>query len=223
MRDSSLSACIQAVVAAEVGHLELAYDYFGEAALLDLGDIHHNTKRRPAPRVAGRRLDRGGRRLRRHAGSSRLARLRAAPSRGARPARLQAVLQGATGQGRGRPRACPLHAARGRRARDHPPRQRGDDPVRRTRGSPRIPACPARRLRGSRRDARLRGASRREQRSRRGEPLRRGRSAGASDAERSGHGPPAAPRTPSREAARGADPRARVATPPTRSRSHPRS
>jgi alpha,alpha-trehalose phosphorylase len=44
VRDSSLSASIQAVVAAEVGHLELAYDYFAEAALLDLGDIHHNTK-----------------------------------------------------------------------------------------------------------------------------------------------------------------------------------
>ena len=44
VRDSSLSASIQAVVAAEVGHLELAYDYFGEAALLDLGDIHHNTR-----------------------------------------------------------------------------------------------------------------------------------------------------------------------------------
>ena len=36
VRDSSLSACTQAVVAAEVGHLELAYDYFGEAALMDL-------------------------------------------------------------------------------------------------------------------------------------------------------------------------------------------
>jgi alpha,alpha-trehalose phosphorylase len=44
VRDSSLSACIQAVMAAEVGHLELAYDYFAEAARLDLGDIHHNTK-----------------------------------------------------------------------------------------------------------------------------------------------------------------------------------
>ncbi len=32
------------MVAAEVGHLELAYDYFAEAALLDLGDIHHNTR-----------------------------------------------------------------------------------------------------------------------------------------------------------------------------------
>jgi alpha,alpha-trehalose phosphorylase len=44
VRDSSLSACIQAVVAAEIGHLELAYDYFAEAALLDLGDINHNTR-----------------------------------------------------------------------------------------------------------------------------------------------------------------------------------
>jgi alpha,alpha-trehalose phosphorylase len=44
VRDSSLSACIQAVVAAEVGHLDLAFDYFAEAALLDLGDIHHNTR-----------------------------------------------------------------------------------------------------------------------------------------------------------------------------------
>jgi alpha,alpha-trehalose phosphorylase len=44
VRDSSLSACIQAIVAAEVGQIELAYDYFAEAALLDLGDIHHNTR-----------------------------------------------------------------------------------------------------------------------------------------------------------------------------------
>jgi alpha,alpha-trehalose phosphorylase len=44
VRDSSLSSFVQAVVAAEVGHLELAYDYFGEAALLDLGNLHHNTR-----------------------------------------------------------------------------------------------------------------------------------------------------------------------------------
>ena len=44
VRDSSLSAFVQAVVAAEVGNLELAYDYFGEAALLDLGNLHHNTR-----------------------------------------------------------------------------------------------------------------------------------------------------------------------------------
>jgi alpha,alpha-trehalose phosphorylase len=44
VRDSSLSACIQAAVAAEVGHVELAYDYFGEAALLDLDDLQHDTR-----------------------------------------------------------------------------------------------------------------------------------------------------------------------------------
>jgi alpha,alpha-trehalose phosphorylase len=44
VRDSSLSACIQAIVAAEVGHLDLSYDYFAEAALLDLDDIEHNTR-----------------------------------------------------------------------------------------------------------------------------------------------------------------------------------
>jgi alpha,alpha-trehalose phosphorylase len=44
VRDSSLSACVQATVAAQVGHLELAYDYFGEAALMDLGDLEHNTR-----------------------------------------------------------------------------------------------------------------------------------------------------------------------------------
>jgi alpha,alpha-trehalose phosphorylase len=43
VRDSSLSACTQAVVAAEVGHTGLAYDYAGEAALVDLHDLEHNT------------------------------------------------------------------------------------------------------------------------------------------------------------------------------------
>jgi len=44
VRDSSLSACTQAVMAAEVGHLDLAYDYLGEAALMDLKDLEHNTR-----------------------------------------------------------------------------------------------------------------------------------------------------------------------------------
>jgi alpha,alpha-trehalose phosphorylase len=43
VRDSSLSACTQAVVAAEVGYTELAYDYFAEAALMDLENLEHNT------------------------------------------------------------------------------------------------------------------------------------------------------------------------------------
>ena len=44
VRDSSLSACTQAVVAAELGHLELAYDYLAEAALMDLEDRNRNTR-----------------------------------------------------------------------------------------------------------------------------------------------------------------------------------
>jgi alpha,alpha-trehalose phosphorylase len=44
VRDSSLSACTQAVIAAEVGHLELAYDYFAEAAFMDLRDLEQNTR-----------------------------------------------------------------------------------------------------------------------------------------------------------------------------------
>jgi alpha,alpha-trehalose phosphorylase len=44
VRDSSLSACTQAAIAAEVGHLDLAFDYLGEAALMDLRDLQHNTR-----------------------------------------------------------------------------------------------------------------------------------------------------------------------------------
>jgi alpha,alpha-trehalose phosphorylase len=44
VRDSSLSACTQAVMAAEVGNLDLAFDYLGEAALMDLEDLEHNTR-----------------------------------------------------------------------------------------------------------------------------------------------------------------------------------
>ena len=44
VRDSSLSACTQSVMAAEVGQLELAYAYLAEAALMDLRDVQHNTR-----------------------------------------------------------------------------------------------------------------------------------------------------------------------------------
>jgi alpha,alpha-trehalose phosphorylase len=44
VRDSSLSAAIQAIVAAEVGQLDLAYDYFGETAFIDLRDLAFNTR-----------------------------------------------------------------------------------------------------------------------------------------------------------------------------------
>ncbi|MGV0635814.1 glycoside hydrolase family 65 protein [Mycolicibacillus trivialis] len=44
VRDSSLSAATQAVMCAHVGHLELAHDYAFEAALIDLRDLHANTR-----------------------------------------------------------------------------------------------------------------------------------------------------------------------------------
>jgi alpha,alpha-trehalose phosphorylase len=44
VRDSSLSAGTLAVVAAEVGHIDLAFDYFSEAVLMDIQDLEHNTR-----------------------------------------------------------------------------------------------------------------------------------------------------------------------------------
>jgi alpha,alpha-trehalose phosphorylase len=44
VRDSSLSAATQAIIAAEVGQLQLAYDYLGEAAFMDLYDLEHNVR-----------------------------------------------------------------------------------------------------------------------------------------------------------------------------------
>ncbi|MFG2359534.1 glycoside hydrolase family 65 protein [Streptomyces sp. NPDC048521] len=44
VRDSSLSACCQAVIAAQAGHPALAYAYTAEAALMDLHDLEHNTR-----------------------------------------------------------------------------------------------------------------------------------------------------------------------------------
>jgi alpha,alpha-trehalose phosphorylase len=43
VRDSSLSACCQAVIAAETGCSQLAYDYLAEAALMDIDDLERNT------------------------------------------------------------------------------------------------------------------------------------------------------------------------------------
>jgi alpha,alpha-trehalose phosphorylase len=41
--DSSLSACVQSIVAAEVGYEDLALDYFHQSLYLDLADTHDNT------------------------------------------------------------------------------------------------------------------------------------------------------------------------------------
>jgi len=40
--DSTLSAVVQAILAAEVGYQDLALEYFNESIYVDLGDLHHN-------------------------------------------------------------------------------------------------------------------------------------------------------------------------------------
>lgn len=44
VRDSSLSACMQGIIAAEVGHVELAFDYLCEAAFTDLDDLNGDSR-----------------------------------------------------------------------------------------------------------------------------------------------------------------------------------
>jgi len=59
-RDSSLSASCQAVMAAEVGYLELATTTWPEAALMDLDDSRTQHPRRSAHCLVGRNMDRVG-------------------------------------------------------------------------------------------------------------------------------------------------------------------
>jgi len=42
--DSSLSTCIQSIMAAEIGYEERAYRYFADAVIMDLGDVGGNVK-----------------------------------------------------------------------------------------------------------------------------------------------------------------------------------
>ncbi len=44
VRDSSLSASAQGIIAAELGHLDLAYAYLYESAMIDLADVQHDTR-----------------------------------------------------------------------------------------------------------------------------------------------------------------------------------
>jgi alpha,alpha-trehalose phosphorylase len=44
VRDSSLAACTEAVLAAQCGHLRLALDYVAEATLVDLQDLQNNVR-----------------------------------------------------------------------------------------------------------------------------------------------------------------------------------
>ena len=40
--DSTLSAVVQAILAAEVGYQDLALEYFRQSIFVDLADLHHN-------------------------------------------------------------------------------------------------------------------------------------------------------------------------------------
>ena len=122
VRDSSLSACTQAVMAAEVGYLDLAYDYFAEAALMDLEDLERNTRDGlHIASLAGSWIVAvagfGG--MRDHDGTltfaPRAARAHRAPD-------IPAHLPAARHRGCDRPPPRRLPAAARRAARDHPPR-----------------------------------------------------------------------------------------------------
>jgi hypothetical protein len=83
---SSALACTQAVLAAEVGHVELAYDYVGEAARMDLRDVEQNTRDGVhIASLAGAWIA-ARRRARRDARPRRSAVVRAASPESARPA-----------------------------------------------------------------------------------------------------------------------------------------
>ena len=141
VRDSSLSACTQAVMAAEVGHLELAYDYLAEAAFMDLQDREHNT--------------RDGLHIASLAGAwtalvGGFGGMRTGPDGLSFVPRLPPGLAGLTFRMRYRGRILLVnvrhHEARykllsGRPAADHPPRQPADD--RPGHGDPRDPAAQA--------------------------------------------------------------------------------
>ena len=112
VRDSSLSACTQAVIAAEVGHLELAYDYFARSGPDRPRQPRAQHPRRAAHRLAGGRLDRRRRRLRRHARPRRRPVLRAPAAPSADPPRLRHLLSRPAAARRGHPRPGALLAAR---------------------------------------------------------------------------------------------------------------
>ena len=80
--DSTLSACVQGIMAAEVGYGEAALDHFTHALFIDLDDTHGNTIDGVHIASTRRRVELAGQRLRRAAGPGRGAVLRPAAARG---------------------------------------------------------------------------------------------------------------------------------------------
>ena len=90
--DSTLSAVVQAILAAEVGYQDLALDYFRAVDLRRPRRPAPQRLRRRARRVGGRRLDGARVRLRRHARPLRRAHVRPAAARGLAGAVVHAAL-----------------------------------------------------------------------------------------------------------------------------------
>ena len=111
-RDSSLSACTQAVMCADVGHLELAHDYAHEAALIDLRDLHHNTRDGSAHGLTGRGVDGAGGGLRRPARRRWRALARPATADRYFPAAIPVALEGFPAHRGCQPRERHLHRPR---------------------------------------------------------------------------------------------------------------
>ena len=150
--DSTLSACVQSIMASAVGYPEAALGYFLDACAVDLADAHGNTADGIHIAVLRRHVARARRRLRRPA---RLRRRGAA-----RPAAAGGVGRAAVPHQRARPAARGRHDARGRRlpadrglrAADQPPRRGA---AHRARRAGLAPDCPARSCSAPRRLARV--------------------------------------------------------------------
>ena len=146
VRDSSLSACTQAVMAAEVGppRPRLRLLRRGRAGRHRRPQGEHQG--RAAHRLAGGGLERRRQRLRRDARQRGAALLRPPPASRAHAALVPDVVAGPAAVRRGRGLRGQVHADRGRHARHHPLRGAGHDPGGRAaghQGAARAPAARA--------------------------------------------------------------------------------
>ena len=124
VRDSSLSACTQSVMAAEVGHLELAHDYLARGRAHRPRRARAQHRGRAAPRLPGRSLDRPRRRLRRDASTRWATQLRPPCPQRHRPAGVPCPLPWTLHQRHRRARSRDVSTRQRDAHRDRPPRRR---------------------------------------------------------------------------------------------------
>jgi hypothetical protein len=127
--DSSLSACVQSILAAEIGYEDKALEYFQYALLMDLADVAGNVVDGVHIASTGgvwMALTYGFGGLRDFHGK--LSFDPACP-RALGPAALPPAVPRPSADGRPHPRALPLRADRGRAAHDHGPREVSSPPA----------------------------------------------------------------------------------------------